>query len=67
MAEAVVSAVVADLVGRAISLLAGKLQDRRGVEGKLRRLRHLVVKLESVVEAADAVSFSLFFTLCNPL
>jgi hypothetical protein len=46
--------VVADLVGRAISLLAGKLQDRRGVEGKLRRLRHLVVKLESVVEAADA-------------
>ncbi|KAG0532205.1 hypothetical protein BDA96_04G088500 [Sorghum bicolor] len=54
MAEAVVSAVVADLVGRAISLLAGKLQDRRGAEGKLRRLRHLVVKLESVVEAADA-------------
>lgn len=54
MAEAVISAVVADLVGRAISLLAGKLQDRRGVEGKLRRLRHLVVKLESVVEAADA-------------
>ncbi|CAD6251516.1 unnamed protein product [Miscanthus lutarioriparius] len=54
MAEAVVSTVVADLVGRAISLLAGKLQDRGAVEGKLRRLRHLVVKLESVVDATDA-------------
>ncbi|RLN07136.1 hypothetical protein C2845_PM11G20260 [Panicum miliaceum] len=56
MAEAVVFAVVADVVGRAISLLAGQLQlrDRRGVDAKLRRLQHLVVKLESAVEAAGA-------------
>nr|TKW37423.1 hypothetical protein SEVIR_1G046200v2 [Setaria viridis] len=54
MDEAVVSAVVADAVGRAITFLAGRLRDRRGVEGKLLRLRHLVVKLESAAEAADA-------------
>ncbi|XP_004954666.1 uncharacterized protein LOC101766282 [Setaria italica] len=54
MEEAVVSAVVADAVGRAITFLAGRLRDRRGVEGKLLRLRHLVVKLESAAEAADA-------------
>jgi hypothetical protein len=56
MAEAVVSAVVADAVGRAMTLLARRLRDRWGVavEGKLRRLRHLVVKLESAVETADA-------------
>ena len=54
MAEAVVSAVVADVVGRAISLLAGQLRDRRGVDAKMWRLRHLVVKLESAVEAAGA-------------
>jgi hypothetical protein len=56
MAEAVVSAVVADAVGRAMTLLARRLRDRWGVavEGKLRRLQHLVVKLESAVETADA-------------
>ena len=54
MAEAVVSAVVADGAGRAISLLAGQLRDRRGVDAKMWRLRHLVVKLESAVEAAGA-------------
>ncbi|CAL5059683.1 unnamed protein product [Urochloa decumbens] len=55
-AEAVASAVVADVVGRAITLLAGRLRaDRRDVvDDKLRRLRHLVVKLESAVDAAGA-------------
>ncbi|CAL5023373.1 unnamed protein product [Urochloa decumbens] len=55
-AEAVASAVVADVVGRAIPLLAGRLRaDRRDVvDDKLRRLRHLVVKLESAVDAAGA-------------
>lgn len=54
MADAVISGVVGDVVGRVISLLSGHLQDRRGVEEKHRQLRHLVLKLESVVEAADA-------------
>ncbi|KAL6888851.1 hypothetical protein ACP4OV_009877 [Aristida adscensionis] len=52
MADAIVSGVVGDAVGRAISFLAGRLQDRPDVEGKLRRLRHLVVKIESALDAA---------------
>ncbi|KAL6604541.1 hypothetical protein ACP70R_042968 [Stipagrostis hirtigluma subsp. patula] len=54
MAHAVVSGVVSDMVSRAISFLAGRLQGRPDVERKLRRLRHLVVKLESVADAAGA-------------
>ncbi|KAL6630028.1 hypothetical protein ACP70R_029793 [Stipagrostis hirtigluma subsp. patula] len=54
MADAVVSGVVGDVVGRAISFLAGRVQGRPDVERKLRRLRHLVVKLESVADAAGA-------------
>uniref|UniRef100_A0ACD5ZLC1 Uncharacterized protein n=1 Tax=Avena sativa TaxID=4498 RepID=A0ACD5ZLC1_AVESA len=56
--EAIVSGVVADMVGRALSLLAGHLLDQqpdnRGVEAKLPRLRHLLVRVESVAEAAGA-------------
>jgi hypothetical protein len=53
MAGAVISGVIGDVVARAISLLAGQLQDRRGVQDKLRQLRHLVIRLESAVEAAE--------------
>uniref|UniRef100_A0A0E0JWY4 NB-ARC domain-containing protein n=1 Tax=Oryza punctata TaxID=4537 RepID=A0A0E0JWY4_ORYPU len=53
--EAIVSGVVADMVGRLVSLVAGQLRDRRGdVEEKLRRVRRLVVRIESAVEAAEA-------------
>jgi hypothetical protein len=53
MAGVVISGVIGDVVARAISLLAGQLQDRRGVQDKLRQLRHLVIRLESAVEAAE--------------
>uniref|UniRef100_A0ACD5Z0L5 Uncharacterized protein n=1 Tax=Avena sativa TaxID=4498 RepID=A0ACD5Z0L5_AVESA len=55
--EAIVSSVVADMVGRALSLLAGHLLDQqpdRGADAKLPRLRHLLVRVESVAEAAGA-------------
>ncbi|XP_040377096.1 uncharacterized protein LOC102720306 [Oryza brachyantha] len=52
--EAIVSGVVADMVGRLVSLAAGQLLDRRGVEEKLRRVRRLLVRIESAVEAAEA-------------
>nr|XP_015624350.1 uncharacterized protein LOC107275836 [Oryza sativa Japonica Group] len=53
--DAIVSGVVADMVGRLMSLVAGQLRDRRGdAEEKLRRLRRLVVRIESAVEAAEA-------------
>jgi hypothetical protein len=53
--EAIVSGVVGDMVGRAMSLLAGHLLDQqpeRGVDPKLRRLRHLLVRVAA--EAAGA-------------
>uniref|UniRef100_A0A0D9VDE8 NB-ARC domain-containing protein n=1 Tax=Leersia perrieri TaxID=77586 RepID=A0A0D9VDE8_9ORYZ len=53
--EAIVSGVVADMVGRLMSLVAGQLRDRRGVvDEKLRRVRRLLVRIESAVEAAEA-------------
>jgi hypothetical protein len=55
--EAIVSGVVADMVGRALSLLAGHLLDKqpeRSGKTKLPRLRHLLVRVESVAEAAGA-------------
>ncbi|EEC72687.1 hypothetical protein OsI_06258 [Oryza sativa Indica Group] len=53
--EAIVSGVVADMAGRLVSLVAGHLlADRRGVDDKLRRVRRLVVRIESAVEAAEA-------------
>uniref|UniRef100_A0A0E0NB98 Disease resistance N-terminal domain-containing protein n=1 Tax=Oryza rufipogon TaxID=4529 RepID=A0A0E0NB98_ORYRU len=53
--EAIVSSVVADMAGRLVSLVAGHLlADRRGVDDKLRRVRRLVVRIESAVEAAEA-------------
>uniref|UniRef100_J3LAM0 Disease resistance N-terminal domain-containing protein n=1 Tax=Oryza brachyantha TaxID=4533 RepID=J3LAM0_ORYBR len=42
------------MVGRLVSLAAGQLLDRRGVEEKLRRVRRLLVRIESAVEAAEA-------------
>lgn len=55
--EAIVSGVVADMVGRGLSLLAGHLLDQQpeqSAEAKLPRLRHLLVRVESVAEAAGA-------------
>uniref|UniRef100_A0A0E0JWY3 NB-ARC domain-containing protein n=1 Tax=Oryza punctata TaxID=4537 RepID=A0A0E0JWY3_ORYPU len=52
--EAIVSGVVADMAGRLVSLVAGHLLDRRGVDEKLRRVRRLLVRIESAVEAAEA-------------
>ncbi|KAL5207637.1 hypothetical protein ABZP36_032072 [Zizania latifolia] len=52
--DAIVSAVVGDMVGRLMSLVAGQLRDRRGVEEKLRRIQGLLVRIENAVEAAEA-------------
>ena len=52
MAELIISAVVGDMVGRVISLLAGPLKDQQCSEAKLRKICHVLVKVYSAVEEA---------------
>ncbi|VAI70156.1 unnamed protein product [Triticum turgidum subsp. durum] len=52
MAELIISAVVGDMVGRVISLLAGRFKGQGCTEAKLRRICHMLVKVHSAVEEA---------------
>ncbi|KAM3195474.1 hypothetical protein ACQJBY_071540 [Aegilops geniculata] len=52
MAELIISAVVGDMVGRVISLLAGRFKGQGCAEAKLRRICHMLVKVHSAVEEA---------------
>ncbi|XP_062202001.1 disease resistance protein RGA2-like [Phragmites australis] len=53
MDEAVVSAVITDAVTRVISFIAEQLKNRRSVSDKLQKVRHLLVRIQSVVEEAQ--------------
>lgn len=64
MADAIVSAIVGDVVSRAISLLIGRFTsgpDR--TEDKLERISHLLVRIHSVVEEAKGRQISNHGTL----
>ncbi|KAM3195471.1 hypothetical protein ACQJBY_071540 [Aegilops geniculata] len=52
MAELIFSAFVGDMVGRVISLLAGRFKGQGCAEAKLRRICHMLVKVHSAVEEA---------------
>ncbi|VAI70153.1 unnamed protein product [Triticum turgidum subsp. durum] len=52
MAEVIFSAVVGDMVGRVISLLAGQFKGQGCTDAKLRRICHMLVKVHSAVEEA---------------
>uniref|UniRef100_A0A453QP80 NB-ARC domain-containing protein n=1 Tax=Aegilops tauschii subsp. strangulata TaxID=200361 RepID=A0A453QP80_AEGTS len=52
MAELIISAVVGDMVGRVISLLAGRFKGQGCTDAKLRRICHMLVKVHSAVEEA---------------
>uniref|UniRef100_A0ACD5WDS9 Uncharacterized protein n=1 Tax=Avena sativa TaxID=4498 RepID=A0ACD5WDS9_AVESA len=51
-AEVIFSAVVGDLAGRVISLLAGQFKGQERTEAKLRRMCHMLVKVHSAIEEA---------------
>ncbi|KAF6991290.1 hypothetical protein CFC21_008394 [Triticum aestivum] len=52
MAEAIFSAVVGDMVGRVISLLAGRFSDQQSTSIKLQKISPMLVRIHSVVEEA---------------
>ncbi|KAJ1265812.1 hypothetical protein BS78_08G102600 [Paspalum vaginatum] len=64
MADAILSAIIGDVVGRAISLLIGRFtSDRESTPGKLQRISHLLIRIHSVVEEAKARQISNHGTL----
>ncbi|KAJ1256926.1 hypothetical protein BS78_08G102900 [Paspalum vaginatum] len=64
MAEAIISAIIGDVVGRAISLLIGRFtSDKESTEGKLQRISHLLIRIHSVVEEAKGRQISNHGTL----
>nr|TKW28218.1 hypothetical protein SEVIR_3G321700v2 [Setaria viridis] len=52
MAEAVISAVIGDMVTRAISFVIGHSTGQDSTSAKLQRIRHMLIKIGSVVEEA---------------
>uniref|UniRef100_A0A8R7VBJ3 NB-ARC domain-containing protein n=1 Tax=Triticum urartu TaxID=4572 RepID=A0A8R7VBJ3_TRIUA len=63
MAEVIFSAVVGDMVGRAISLIAGQFKGQGRTEAKLRRICHMLVKVHSAVEEAKGRHITNYGTL----
>ncbi|KAL6851972.1 hypothetical protein ACP4OV_020157 [Aristida adscensionis] len=52
MAEAVVSAVISDMVSRAISLVVGNSNGQESIQVKRAKIHHMLIKIGSVVEEA---------------
>ncbi|CAL4899599.1 unnamed protein product [Urochloa decumbens] len=52
MAEAVISAVIGEMVSRAISIVIGRSTGQESTNVKLRRIRYMLIKIGSVVEEA---------------
>ncbi|XP_044439281.1 uncharacterized protein [Triticum aestivum] len=63
MAEVIFSAVVGDMVGRMISLLAGQFKGQQCTEAKLRKICHMLVKVYSAVEEAKGRQITNYGTL----
>ncbi|TVU50439.1 hypothetical protein EJB05_01810, partial [Eragrostis curvula] len=54
MAEAVVSSLVTETVTQAICLLTGQFKNKKSIKAKLWTIHHLVIKIQSVVDEAEA-------------
>ncbi|TKW28213.1 hypothetical protein SEVIR_3G322000v4 [Setaria viridis] len=52
MADAIISAIIGDVVSRAITLLIGRFSNQGSSEDKLQRISHLLIRIHSVVEEA---------------
>ncbi|XP_025809857.1 disease resistance protein RGA2-like isoform X2 [Panicum hallii] len=52
MADAIISAIIGDVVSRAICLLVGRFSNQESTEDKLQRISHLLIRIHSVVEEA---------------
>ncbi|RLN30521.1 hypothetical protein C2845_PM05G18900 [Panicum miliaceum] len=58
MADAIISAIIGDVVSRAISLLVGRFSTQESTEDKLQRISHLLIRIHSVVEEAKGRQIS---------
>uniref|UniRef100_A0A804N5W8 NB-ARC domain-containing protein n=1 Tax=Zea mays TaxID=4577 RepID=A0A804N5W8_MAIZE len=60
MADAIISAIIGDVVSRAVSLLIGRFisNNQESAEDKLQRMRRLVIRIHSVVEEAKGRQIS---------
>jgi hypothetical protein len=65
MADAIISAIIGDVVSRAVSLLIGRFisNNQESAEDKLQRMRRLVIRIHSVVEEAKGRQISNHGTL----
>jgi len=63
MADAIISAIIGDVVSRAISLLVGRFSNQESTEDKLQRISHLLIRIHSVVEEAKGRQISNHGTL----
>ncbi|WVZ90728.1 hypothetical protein U9M48_037005 [Paspalum notatum var. saurae] len=62
--DAILSAIIGDVVSRAISFLISRFtSDRESTEGKLQRISHLLIRIHSVVEEAKERQVSNHGTL----
>ncbi|CAN6342739.1 unnamed protein product [Urochloa humidicola] len=58
MADAIISAIIGDVVSRAISLLVGRFSNQESTEDKLQRISHLLIRIHSVVQEAKGRQIS---------
>ncbi|OEL30248.1 Disease resistance protein RGA2 [Dichanthelium oligosanthes] len=63
MADAIISAIIGDVVSRAISLLVGRLSNQESTEDKLQRISQLLIRIHSVVEEGKGRQISNHGTL----
>ncbi|CAL4892435.1 unnamed protein product [Urochloa decumbens] len=58
MADAIISAIIGDVVSRAISLLVGRFSNQESTEDKLQMISHLLIRIHSVVQEAKGRQIS---------
>jgi len=63
MAEAFISAVISDMVSRAISILIGRSTGQESINAKLTRIHHMLIKIGSAVEEAKGKQITNHGTL----
>jgi hypothetical protein len=63
MAQVIFSAVVGELAGRVISLLAGQFKGQERNKAKLRQICHMLVKVHSAIEEARGRQITNYGTL----
>nr|CAB3461998.1 unnamed protein product [Digitaria exilis] len=63
MADAIISAIIGDVVSRAISLLVGRFSYKESTQDKLQRISQLIIRIHSVIEEAKGRQISNHGTL----